>query len=277
MNRIEQRFARLKKQKGKALIVFLTAGDPGLSKNEALLPVLEKEGVDLIELGVPFSDPLADGPVIQAASQRALSRGVTLEKILRMVRRARKKTSLPLALMSYLNPIAHYGIERFARAAKAAGVDGVIVPDLPPDEGRAIAHTFGKQGLDLVYLLAPTTPSKRQIRISRASRGFVYFVSLTGVTGVRRSLSQPVLAQVRALRRVTKRPVCVGFGVSTPQQAREVSRSADGVIVGSAVVRALAENPKLSASAFAKKFIRPLARALGKPLDYARGKGTARG
>ena len=203
VNRIDKKFSDLKRAKKKALVVFLTAGDPGLSKNESLIPALEREGVDLVELGVPFSDPLADGPVIQASSQRALARGVTLEKILLMVRRVRKKTGLPLALMSYLNPIAHYGIDRFARAAKTAGVDGVIIPDLPPDEGRQIAHAFARRGLDLVYLLAPTSPRKRQRMISKASRGFVYFVSITGVTGAGHSLPAEVSAQVRALKKIT--------------------------------------------------------------------------
>ena len=242
----------------------MTAGDPSLSKSEALIPALEKEGVDLIELGVPFSDPLADGPVIQASSQRALQRGVTLEKILAMAKRARKKTQLPLVFMSYLNPIAHYGLGRFAKAAKAAGVDGVIIPDLPPDEGREIAPVLAKQGLNLIYLVAPTSTLRRQRMVCKASRGFIYFVSVTGVTGVRRALAPQMLAQVRALKRSAGRPVCVGFGVSTPDQARTVARYADGVIIGSALVKALNAHASLSAGTFAKRFIRPFARSLGK-------------
>ncbi len=264
MNRIDRKFSDLKRAKKKALVVFLTAGDPSLSMTEALIPAAAKEGADLIEIGVPFSDPLADGPVIQASSQRALKRGVTLRKILTMAARARKRTSVPILLMSYLNPIWHMGTAVFAKAAKKAGVDGVIVPDLPPDEGREIARTFRAQGLDLVYLLAPTSSTKRQQFVSGASRGFVYFVSVTGVTGARRSLSPAVLSQVAALTRKTDRPVCIGFGVSSPGQAKEASKAADGVIVGSALVKALQANPSLGAAAFARRFIRPLARALGK-------------
>jgi len=264
MNRIEKKFLDLKKARKKALIVFLTAGDPSLAKNEALIRAMENEGADLIEIGVPFSDPLADGPVIQASSQRSLERGTTLEKILRMVKRVRQRSTVPLALMSYYNPILHYGLAKFAKDAKRAGVDGAIIPDLPPDEGRQTAAIFAKAGLDLVYLLAPTSTPKRQKMISNASRGFVYFVSVTGVTGADRAISQVVLKQVAALRRRTKRAVCVGFGVSTPRQAKQVARVADGVIVGSYLVKALAEHPSLSAAHFAKKFIRPLRSVLGK-------------
>ncbi len=245
-------------------MVYLTAGDPSLARTEALIPALERAGVDLVEIGVPFSDPMADGAVIEAASQRALSNGVTLKKILEMTRRVRMKTSLPLLYMSYLNPIAHYGEARFAKEAKAAGLDGVIIPDLPPDEGRETARIFRRNGLDLVYLLAPTSSAKRRKFITGASRGFVYFVSLTGVTGVKKALSSDVLKQVAALRKTTKCPVCIGFGVSTPEQAKEAASAADGVIVGSAVVKALYANPSLSADAFARRFVRPLALALGK-------------
>ncbi len=264
MNRIDKKFSDLRNAKKKALVVFLTAGDPSLARTEALIPELERVGVDLVEIGVPFSDPLADGPVIQASSQRALSRGVNLKKILAMTRRVRRRTSLPLLFMSYLNPIAHYGQERFAKDAKAAGLDGVIIPDLPPDEGRDISRVFRARGLDLVYLLAPTSSARRQRMISKASHGFVYFVSMTGVTGVKKALSGSVLKQVVSLRKKTKRPVCIGFGVSTPEQAKEAARAGDGVIVGSAIVKALNANPSLSARAFVQRYVRPLARALGK-------------
>ena len=269
MNRIVKKFDGLKKKKKKALIVFMTAGDPSLKKNEALALAFEKEGVDLIELGVPFSDPLADGPVIQAASQRSLQRGTNLKKILALVQAIRKKSQLPLVLMSYLNPIWYYGVGRFALDAKKAGVDGVIVPDLPPDEGREIGSAFRRQGLALIYLLAPTSGPERQKNVARASSGFVYYVSLTGVTGVRQELSKELSKQVRAVKRATRLPVCVGFGVSTPEQAKAVARTADGVIVGSAVVRALHENAKWSAQKAAEKIIRPFARALGKGGSHA--------
>ncbi len=264
MNRIEKKFLDLKTNRKKALIVFLTGGDPSLSKNEALIPALEKEGVDLVEIGVPFSDPLADGPVIQASSQRSLKRGTTLEKILALVRRVRRRSAIPLVLMSYYNPILHYGLARFSKDAKTAGVDGMIIPDLPPDEGREAAAIFAKAELDLIYLLAPTSTAERQKMISRLSRGFIYFVSVTGVTGTGRGISQNVLRQIEAVRRGCARAVCVGFGVSTPEQARRIARSADGVIVGSSIVQALAEHSSWSAARFAKKFIRPLRLALGK-------------
>lgn len=264
MNRIDLKFKELKKEKKKALILFMTAGDPSLKKTGELIPAFEKEGVDLIELGVPFSDPLADGPVIQASSMRSLAHGTTLKKILAVVRAARKKSSVPIIFMSYLNPVLHYGIKRFAREAAAAGVDGLIVPDLPPEEGREIAHEMGRRGLCLIYLLAPTSTLLRRKKVVRASRGFVYYVSLTGVTGIRSKLPAEVRRNIRSAKQVTRLPVCAGFGVSTPEQAKLVAQAADGVIIGSALVRALAAAPHAGAAAFAKKFVRPFARALGK-------------
>ena len=264
MNRIVKKFSDLKKTKSKALVIFITAGDPSLKKTEELALAFEKEGVDLIELGVPFSDPLADGPVIQASSQRSLQRGTNLKKILQTVANIRKKSLIPLVLMSYLNPLWHHGLELFARQAKKAGVDGVIIPDLPPEEGAGIAGVLRRQGLSLVYLLAPTSSAQRQKSVARASSGFVYYVSLTGVTGARRELSKELSKQLRAVKKVSKLPVCVGFGVSTPRQAHSAASAADGVIVGSAVVRALNEQPRLSAQQAAQKIIRPFARALGK-------------
>ena len=264
LNRISKKFAELKKKKQKALIIFMTAGDPSLKKNEQLIHAFEKEGVDLIELGVPFSDPLADGPVIQASSQRSLARGTTLKKILRLVRNVRKTSQLPLVLMSYLNPIWHYGLDRFAVDARVAGVDGIIVPDLPPEEGKEVALAMKRRKLDLIYLLAPTSTPARQKSVAKASAGFVYYVSLTGVTGVKKVLSHGLCANVRAVQRVSRLPVCVGFGVSTPEQARSAVLAADGVIIGSAVVRVLNDSKNSSAPKIAQKLIRPFARALGK-------------
>ena len=264
MSRIAKKFAELKKNHKKALIIFMTAGDPSLKKNLDLIPAFESEGVDLIELGVPFSDPLADGPVIQASSQRSLARGTNLKKILGLVRDARKRSQVPLVLMTYLNPIWHHGLERFAKEARQAGVDGVIVPDLPPDEGKDVGVVMKKHGLDLIYLLAPTSAPVRQKEVARRSSGFVYYVSLTGVTGARKALSKELTKQVRAVKKVSPVPVCVGFGVSTPEQARSVAKDADGVIIGSAVVRALDANKNLSADKLAQKVIRPFAKALGK-------------
>lgn len=266
-NRIDKRFSDLKLAGKKAFIAYVTAGDPSLKKTQELIPQLERSGVDILEIGIPFSDPLADGPVIQAASQRALARKTTLRKILEMTRKARVSAPhLPIVYMSYLNPILSYGIRRFAKDARSAGVDGVIIPDLPPEEGRAVSADLSHGGLDLIYLLAPTSSLKRQRMIAQASRGFVYFVSLTGVTGARTSLSTEALKMVRQLRAKTRRPVCLGFGVSTPEQARDAARASDGVIVGSAIVKALSKNAGMKAELFCRRFIEPLARAAGKDL-----------
>ncbi len=264
VNRIRKKFMDLKKKRKKALIIFMTAGDPSLKKTAKLIPAFEKEGVDLIELGVPFSDPLADGPIIQASSQRSLARGTNLKKIIQLVKNVRKSSQIPLVLMSYLNPIWHYGLKRFASEAKQAGVDGVIVPDLPPDEGKEIGFIFKRHGLDLIYLLAPTSNKIRQKRISKESNGFVYYVSLTGVTGMKNKLSETLSTQVRSAKKNSNLPVCVGFGVSTPEQAEAVSKTADGVIIGSAVVSGLHNHRHLDAEALSKKIVRPFAKALRK-------------
>lgn len=267
MTRIGRQFARLKKEKRKALVVFITAGDPSLKKTEALVVAFEKEGADLIELGVPFSDPLADGPVIQAASLRALRKKTTVSKILRSVRNIRKKSQVPILLMTYLNPVLNFGVSRFAAQAHAAGVDGIIVPDLPPEEGRAIAAALKKAGMDLVYLLAPTSTPRRCRLIARASSGFVYYVSLTGVTGSAGAHSRakgttPIEKHLRMARRASRLPVLVGFGISTPAQARQMAAMSDGVIVGSAVVKKLAQHASMTPAIFAKKFVHPFASAL---------------
>ena len=264
MNRIEAKFKELKKKKKKALILYMTAGDPSLARNAELITAFEKEGVDLIELGVPFSDPLADGVVIQGASQRALKRGTTLKKILDLVGKIRKKSQLPLLLMSYLNPILNFGLDHFAATARRAGVDGLIVPDLPPEEGKEVSAAMRKHGIYVVYLLAPTSGPARLKLVTRASRGFVYYVSLTGVTGARKALSPEMARNIRLAKKKARMPVCAGFGISTPEQAKAAARAADGVIIGSAIVRALAQYPRLSASQFSRRFVRPFARALGK-------------
>ncbi|MGH7198944.1 MAG: tryptophan synthase subunit alpha [Candidatus Omnitrophota bacterium] len=264
MNRIDQKFKQLKKQNKKALILYITAGDPSLSRNGELIPAFEKEGVDFVELGVPFSDPLADGVVIQGASQRALKRGTTLEGILGLVKKVRKHSQLPILLMSYLNPILNYGLDHFAASARKAGVDGLVVPDLPPEEGKEVSAAMRKRRIHLVYLLAPTSGPKRLKLVAKASKGFIYYVSLTGVTGVRKALPTELRRNILLAKKNARVPVCVGFGISTPEQAKAASRAADGVIVGSAIVRALARYPKLGAAAFSRRFVRPFARALGK-------------
>lgn len=263
MNRIEAKFRDLKKSRRKALILYMTAGDPSIEKNASLILAFEKEGADLIELGVPFSDPLADGTVIQDASRRALKKKTDLKQILSLVRNVRKQSSIPILLMSYLNPLYRFGLKRFSRAARAAGVDGVVIPDLPPDEGRFIEKIMRDQRLDLVYLLAPTSGQKRRALIGRRSRGFVYYVSITGITGARRQIPPSLSRQVRLAKSSTRLPVCVGFGISTPEQAKSVAKVSDGVIIGSALVRALSHHPSLSAAEFARKVVRPFSRALG--------------
>ncbi len=262
MNRIEKKFKALKKEGKKALVVFITAGDPSLKMTGELIGTLEKAGVDLIELGVPFSDPLADGPVIQEASNRSLKRHTTLRKILALVKKARRKSSTPILLMSYLNPILAMGPAHFAKAARDSGVDGLIVPDLPPDEEKDIRALMRRNGVDLVYLLAPTSTGARRRLIVGASRGFIYYVSLTGVTGAHHLVTESVRKNISAIKKMTALPVCVGFGVSDPARAKQVSKIADGVIVGSALVNTLAAHLHLNAEAFAKKFVRPFAKAI---------------
>ena len=237
MNRIIQKFQQLKKGKQKAFIAFITAGDPSLNTTEELVLSFEKCGVDLVELGVPFSDPLADGPIIQAASQRALQKGVTLDKILSIVERIRKRSQIPLALMTYYNPIFHYGEEQFIKDAKKVGVDGLIVPDLPPEEAKNLIRFAKKNRLSTIFFLSPTTTAQRRKMIVHASTGFIYYVSITGVTGTQKMLPSSVIANVRLAKRLTKTPICVGFGVSTTQQVKDIGRVADGVIVGSSIVQ----------------------------------------
>lgn len=246
MNRIDERFCQLRQLGARALMPYLTAGDPDLHTTRALILEFERRGADLLELGVPFSDPLADGVTIQRASQRALSGGTTLPRILTMVEELRADCRLPLLLMSYVNPIFHFGYVRFAKEAAAAGVDGLIVPDLPPEEAAELIEAMSAYNLHTVFLIAPTSPRERVRTIAAASKGFIYYVSLRGVTGVRSGLSEDLEANIRMIRAETDLPLAVGFGVSSPEQVRMVSRVADGVIVGSAIVSLLeqtAEKP----------------------------------
>ena len=237
-NRIDAAFRDLKRRKEKALIAYLTAGYPTAGMLPALVKACEEAGVDLVELGVPFSDPLADGPTIQAASEKALANGVSLAGILRQVKGLRRRgMELPLALMTYINPVLHYGVARFCRDCRSAGVDGVIVPDLPPEEAGEMIRSARRMALDTIFLAAPTSPRERLARLAKSSTGFLYYVSLTGVTGARKKLSPKIGADVRKIRRLTGLPVCVGFGISTPAQVRQVARAADGAIVGSALIR----------------------------------------
>ena len=242
MNRIDQKFMALRKANKKAFIPYITAGDPDLAVTEQLVLALEKAGADIIELGVPFSDPMADGPVIQAASFRALEKGTNLRQILDLVGRIRRVSDVPIALMSYYNPVFHFGDQAFAAAASAAGVDGVIIPDLPVDEADVLRREAAAKGLAVIFFMAPTTPPARMQAIADAATGFIYYVAVAGVTGARRAVAAEIAQKLRQIKQVTDQPVCVGFGVSTPAQAQEIARGADGVIVGSALVRLIHEH-----------------------------------
>jgi tryptophan synthase alpha chain len=237
MGRIEERFAALKMEGRKAFIAYLTAGDPTLEETERLIPALEEAGVDIIEVGVPFSDPTADGPAIQAASQRALKRGATLEKILAMIGRIRRSSGIPIVLFTYYNPILSYGPERFATDAAADGADGILIVDLPPEEADELRQYSDPAGLAFITLIAPTTDPKRARRILRGATGFVYYISVTGVTGTAVPRPEEVRRDVERLKGMTVLPVAVGFGISTPDQAAAIAPLADGIVVGSALVR----------------------------------------
>jgi tryptophan synthase alpha chain len=244
MNRIEIKFRDLKASNKKAFIAFITAGYPDLSVTEKLLREFSRVGVDIVELGVPFTDPMADGPMIQEASQEALKKKTRLTDIIKLVKKARAFTQMPIALMTYFNPVFCYGEGRFCRDAAAAGVDGVIIPDLPPEEGRQFLRLAAKAGLDAICFISPTTSMRRAKEIVKQARGFIYYVSLTGVTGARKRLAAGLKTNLARLRRLTRKPVCAGFGISTAAQAQEAVRFCDGVIVGSAIVRKIKENLK---------------------------------
>ncbi len=237
MSRLGEAFAALRSRRMRALIPYFTAGDPSLEDTRRLVVEAVRRGADIVEIGVPFSDPLADGPVIQRAAQRALASGVTLPRVIELVRDLRGEVSIPLVLLTYYNPPLAFGLEAFARGAAEAGLDGVIVADLPLEEAGPLAEETGAAGLDLIQLVAPTSTPARMRMLARRSQGFVYVVSLTGVTGVREAIPGDLVKQLRALRLITTRPICVGFGISTPEHVRAVAPYVDGVIVGSAVVR----------------------------------------
>jgi tryptophan synthase alpha chain len=246
MNRIEQRFSALKAKKEKALICFLTAGDPDLEKTREIILGMEEAGVDCVEIGVPFSDPTADGPIIQAASQRALRNGATLHGILDMIESIRKTSEIPIVLFGYYNPILSFGTERFAARAKQAGVDGILVVDLPPEEAGELRHYTDPAGIDFISLIAPTTSTERVKKIAAHATGFLYYISITGVTGTAKPQVEEVKKDVERIRKVTQLPLAIGFGISTPQQVAEFAPYADAIVVGSAVVKMIAENSQRS-------------------------------
>ncbi len=235
MSRIEEKFKHL--NGSKALVAFFTPGDPDMAASKEIFTVIEKSGADIIEIGVPFSDPLADGPVIQAASHRSLKNGTTLKKIIELVVNIRSQSQLPIVLMSSFNPVFVYGLEKFVADAVKAGVDGVILPDLPPEEaGEFLGHANAK-GLDMIFLLAPTSTPERIELIDKVSKGFIYYISLTGTTGTKTELSKNLAEKVSAIKEKVTLPVLVGFGISGPEQAQEAAECSDGVIIGSAIVK----------------------------------------
>jgi len=249
-NRIDETFVRLKTQGRSGLIPFLAAGDPSLEVTESLVYEFEARGADLVELGVPFSDPLADGVVNQRAYQRALESGASLPRILESVARIRRRSEIPIVLMSYINPIHRFGLQRFPSAARDVGVDGLIVSDCPPEEMGELQIALEGAGVHPILLIAPTSPPRRISLIGAKGRGYIYYVSLRGVTGPRDRLPDDLAAGIRRVRALTDTPLAVGFGISTPAQARAVSELADAVIVGSAVVATVEQSlgtPQLAA------------------------------
>jgi tryptophan synthase alpha chain len=237
MSRISQTFEYLQKTHERALIPYVTAGDPDLAMTKRLVREMVRRGADIIEIGVPFSDPLADGPIIQRASQRALQGGTTLRKILQTVSELRHEVDVPLVLMTYYNPVFRYGEEAFVADALDAGVDGIIVPDLPPEEGQSLMELTTDTPLEMIFLAAPTSTSARLALISEASRGFIYYVSRLGTTGVRDQLADDLRIMLEKVRASTSKPIAVGVGVSTPEHVRLVAELADGVVVGSAILK----------------------------------------
>ena len=272
MNRLRATFEQLRRSHRKALIPFVMGGDPNLSMTPQLLLALEDAGADILEVGIPFSDPLADGPVIQGASARALAHGTTPSRVLAAVASIQHRLHVPVVCLSYWNPMLQFGNQHadpdqssaFLRAAHQSGVAGVIVPDLPIEEGMDFRNEAAKKQVSAVFLAAPTSPPERLRTIARASEGFIYYVSVTGTTGVRRALPPQLARGLRQLRLLTTKPVCVGFGISSPSQARAVAQIADGVIVGSALIKLIAESKGhtamlRNASGFLKRLKRAIA------------------
>jgi tryptophan synthase alpha chain len=242
MGRIGKIFQELKKKNEKALVVYLTAGDPDLPTTETLMAALAAAGVDILEIGVPFSDPTADGPVIQAASLRAIKSGTTLAGILDMITRFRRASDIPVILFGYYNPIFIFGCEAFAARAKAAGVDGILIVDLPPEEAAELRRHTDRTGIDFIPLIAPTTTDARIRKITEKAEGFLYYISVTGVTGTAKPDVEDIRRDVGRIRQTCDLPVAVGFGISTPGQAAAIAPHADGIVIGSAIVKMIEEN-----------------------------------
>jgi tryptophan synthase alpha chain len=263
MSRIQACFASLKDQKRKALIPYITAGDPHPSLTVPLMQALVESGADILELGVPFSDPMADGPVIQRAGERALKHGVGLSDVLNLVVDFRKKNdSTPIVLMGYANPVEAMGLDKFVSTAKAAGVDGVIVVDYPPEECEEFSRLAKSNGIDPVFLLAPTSTDKRITEVGRIGSGYLYYVSLRGVTGATTIDLSDVAARIPKIRAATRLPIGVGFGIRDAESARRIAQIADAVVIGSRIIEIIEAGPSGEATARVKSFIQPIRRAL---------------
>lgn len=241
MRRLDSTFQALRASGESALIAYFMAGDPSLQDTENLVLQAEQGGADIIELGVPFSDPIADGPVIQRAADRAIRSGTSLRRIFEVVASLRRTTTIPLVLMAYYNSVFALGEKEFCQQAVAAGVDGLIVPDMPPEEAGSLQPAADEHGLALIFLLAPTSPARRRTLVAKQSKGFLYYVSLTGITGATLTDMTNVRENVDTIRRVSQVPIAVGFGIATPEDAGQVAGFADGVIVGSAIVKRIEE------------------------------------
>jgi len=263
MNRIDSLFASLKTEGRTAMIAYITGGDPTLEASGKIARALERSGVDLLELGIPFSDPLADGATIQAAAGRAIAAGASVPGILDLVREIRTTSQIPIVLFTYLNPVYVYGFEKFQADAAAAGADGLLLLDLPPQEAARNSELASAHGLKTIRLIAPTTPPERLQEITDAAEGFIYYVSREGVTGEQSSLSLDIAERVAAIRNLTNVPVAVGFGISNPEQAATVAALADGVVVGSAIVRRIAEIGNIpELPSLIEDFVKPIAQAV---------------
>jgi tryptophan synthase alpha chain len=242
--RIEKNLRYLREKRKKGLIIYITAGDPDLETTEKLVYTIAEAGADIIELGIPFSDPLADGVTIQQASQRALEKNTNIPKILATVKKIRKKIFIPLALMTYYNPVYCYGLERFTRDSQKAGVDGFIVPDLPLEEGEELRNIINKSGLALIFFLAPNSTLERIKVVAQKAQGFIYCISVTGVTGIRENFTPQILEMIEKIRFYTDIPLAIGFGISSPEQAQKIVKYADAIIVGSAIVKLIENSQK---------------------------------
>jgi tryptophan synthase alpha chain len=243
MGRIAGTFRRLKKANEAALLAYVTVGYPSLDLTRRLLPIIARQGADLIELGVPFSDPMADGATVQRASHAALEQGVSLHDCLTVAAEARRTNEVPLLFMSYYNPILKYGLDEFVRDCAASGVDGLIIPDLPPEEAMDLKSACESQGIDLIFLVAPTSTDARLRKVAEIASGFIYCVSLTGVTGARSEVGEGVEAMLARVRSHTDLPLVVGFGISKPEHVARVSQVADGAVVGSALINVIESHP----------------------------------